>query len=114
MFLSNGSVPTIAEFAVCLEVPKSALCKLALEGYKYFLFIEVKSRAGVAEVALSTNEYRSARRLGGDYWLHVVQNCAETRELHPIWNSARLDWKQMVRLEHFHLGASTILEATRE
>jgi superfamily II DNA or RNA helicase len=32
-------------------------------------FIEVKGRAGVGVVALSENEYRTAQRLKGDYWL---------------------------------------------
>ena len=41
-------------------------------------FIEVKGRAGVGEVALSGNEYRTAQRLKKDYWLYVVFNCAGT------------------------------------
>ena len=32
-------------------------------------FIEVKGRAGVGEIALTSNEYRTAERLKKDYWL---------------------------------------------
>ena len=74
-------------------------------------FIEVKGRAGVAEVALSANEYKTAQRLAGDYWLYVVYNCAETPELHVIHDPARLGWKPVVRVEHYHLGAKEILSA---
>ena len=34
-------------------------------------FIEVKGRAGVGEIALSDNEYKTAERLKDDYWLYV-------------------------------------------
>jgi len=74
-------------------------------------FIEVKGRAGVAEVALSANEYKTAQRLGGDYWLYVVYNCAETPELHVIHDPARLGWKSVVRVEHYHLGARDLITA---
>jgi superfamily II DNA or RNA helicase len=77
-------------------------------------FIEVKGRAGVAEVALSANEYKTAQRLGGDYWLYVVYKCAETPELHPIQDPARLGWKPVVRVEHYHLGANEILRGADE
>ncbi|MBM4185615.1 MAG: DUF3883 domain-containing protein [Gemmatimonadetes bacterium] len=77
-------------------------------------FIEVKGRAGVAEVALSANEYKTAQRLGGDYWLYVVYNCAETPELHVIHDPARLGWKPVVRVEHYHLGANEILRGADE
>ena len=42
-------------------------------------FIEVKGRAGVGEVALSDNEYKTAERLKSDYWLYVVFNCGGRR-----------------------------------
>src|SRR5262249_14101751 len=37
-------------------------------------FIEVKGRATVAEIALTTNEYKTADRLKKDYWLYAVFN----------------------------------------
>jgi len=72
-------------------------------------FIEVKGRAGVGEVGLSSNEFRTAQRLGEDYWLYVVFNCAAQPELHPIQAPARLGWKVVVRVEHYHATASAIL-----
>ncbi len=71
-------------------------------------FIEVKGRAGVGEIALSANEYRTAQRLGKDYWLYAVFNCATTPELHTIQDPAQLDWQPVVQVEHFHIGASAI------
>jgi superfamily II DNA or RNA helicase len=75
-------------------------------------FIEVKGRAGVGEVALSANEYKTAQRLGGDYWLYVGYSCAEIPKLHVIHDPARLGWKPVVRVEHYHLGASEILRGS--
>ncbi len=40
-------------------------------------FIEVKGRAGVGEIALTANEYKTAGRLKSDYWLYAVFNCGE-------------------------------------
>ena len=76
-------------------------------------FIEVKGRARVGEVALSANEYNTAQRLGADYWLYVVYNCAEAPELYAIHDPARLGWKPVVRVEHYHLGATEILRGRR-
>lgn len=72
-------------------------------------FIEVKGRAGVGEVGLSSNEYKTAQRLGVDYWLYVVFNCAGTPELHPVQDPARLGWKPVVRVEQFLATPAAIL-----
>ncbi len=72
-------------------------------------FIEVKGRAGVGEVAVTTNEYRSAERLKDDYWLYVVFDCASTPKLHTIRNPARLGWRPIVNVEHFACDSQTIL-----
>jgi hypothetical protein len=77
-------------------------------------FIEVKGRAGVGEVALSANEYRTAQRLGADYWLYVAYKCGEKPELHMIHDPARLGWKPVVRVEHYHLGSNEILRSADE
>jgi superfamily II DNA or RNA helicase len=74
-------------------------------------FIEVKGRAAVGEIALSSNEHRTAQRLGEDYWLYVVFNCAATPELHTIRNPATLGWQPVVKVEHYHVPAKAILEA---
>lgn len=75
-------------------------------------FIEVKGRAGVGEVALTANEYRTAQRLGSDYWLYVVYNCANQPEIHPIQDPAQLGWQPIVKIEHYQISADAILGAS--
>jgi superfamily II DNA or RNA helicase len=77
-------------------------------------FVEVKGRGSVGEVALTANEYRTAQRLGADYWLYVVFDCAAAPELKPIQDPARLGWVAVVRVEHYHVTAQMILEAAGE
>ena len=54
-------------------------------------FIEVKGRFGIGEVALSSNEYKTAERLKNDFWLYVVYNCGSTPQVHPVQDPARVD-----------------------
>ncbi|HEY7153828.1 MAG TPA: helicase-related protein [Gemmataceae bacterium] len=75
-------------------------------------FVEVKGRAGVGEVILSDNEYRTAARLKKDYWLYVVFNCATKPKAHIVQDPARLGWKPLVKIEHYHLGADAIQQAS--
>ena len=77
-------------------------------------FIEVKGRAAVGEVALSSNEYKTAQRLKADYWLYVVFNCKTTPELHIVQDPARLGWKPVSRVEHYHAASATILGAVTQ
>ncbi|MGA1626126.1 MAG: protein NO VEIN domain-containing protein, partial [Prochlorothrix sp.] len=72
-------------------------------------FIEVKGRSGVGQVALSRNEFMTAERLKGDYWLYVVYNCATEPELHRIQNPAQLQWQPWMKVEHYQVGADAIL-----
>jgi len=74
-------------------------------------FIEVKGRAAIGEVGVTTNEYKTAERLKKDYWLYVVFNCKETPQIHIIQDPARLGWKPLVKIEHYHVAADKILEA---
>jgi superfamily II DNA or RNA helicase len=74
-------------------------------------FIEVKGRVQVGEVLLSTNEYRTAGRLKQDYWLYAVFNCATNPEIHVVQDPARLGWKPIVQVEHYHIGAKEILKS---
>ena len=77
-------------------------------------FIEVKGRAGVGEVGLSANEYKTAQRLRDDYWLYVVYNCkAEPLQIHLIHDPVRLGWKPIVRVEQYHLTAKDILTGAK-
>jgi hypothetical protein len=71
-------------------------------------FIEVKGRAGIGVVALSENEYRTAQRLKGDYWLYTVFNCAGTPELHTVQDPARLGWTPVLTVEHYQIAPSAI------
>lgn len=74
-------------------------------------FIEVKGRSGVGEVALTTNEYKTAERLKNDYWLYVVYNCATMPQVHVVRNPATLGWKPIVTVEHYLISAQTVKEA---
>jgi hypothetical protein len=77
-------------------------------------FIEVKGRAGVGEVALSGNEYRTAQRLKKDYWLYVVFNCAGTPAIHVVRDPAQLDWQAIVKIEHYQVKPQAILNGANE
>ncbi len=74
-------------------------------------FIEVKGRSQVGQVALTSNEYKTAERLQQDYWLYVVFNCATQPEVHPIQDPVRLGWEPLVKIEHYHVEAEKILTA---
>jgi superfamily II DNA or RNA helicase len=73
-------------------------------------FIEVKGRAAVGEIALTANEYKTAQRLGEDYWLYVVFNCASQPKVTLIRNPARFDWKPLSKIDCYRIGAETILK----
>ena len=75
-------------------------------------FIEVKGRAGVGEIALTSNEYRTAERLKNDYWLYVVFNCASKPEIHSIQDPSKLGWEPLVKIEHYHVDSEKILRAS--
>ncbi|MFC1888643.1 protein NO VEIN domain-containing protein [Thermodesulfobacteriota bacterium] len=77
-------------------------------------FIEVKGRSHVGEVALTSNEYKTAERLKKDYWLYVVFNCANEPEIHVIQDPAQMEWKPVVRVEHYLVGLKSLLEAASE
>lgn len=77
-------------------------------------FIEVKGRASVGEVALTDNEYKTADRLKGDYWLYVVYNCATLPELHPVNDPTRMDWVPRVRIEHYLVNPESILQFAQD
>lgn len=74
-------------------------------------FIEVKGRSTIGEIALTSNEYKTAERLQKDYWLYVVYNCAASPEVHRIQDPVKLGWEPLVKVEHYHVGAEKILEA---
>lgn len=73
-------------------------------------FIEVKGRAGKGDIALTSNEYKTAKRLREDYWLYVVFDCAAEPRIIPIQDPVRLGWKAIVKVEHYQMGSQEILE----
>lgn len=75
-------------------------------------FIEVKGRSGIGDIALTSNEYKTAERLGKDYWLYVVFNCTGKPELKIIQDPARLGWNPIVKIEHYYLNSEKVLKAT--
>ncbi len=77
-------------------------------------FIEVKGRAETGQVLLSTNEHKTAQRLGKDYWLYVVFNCSSEPELHRIQDPAQLGWQPIVKIEHYQVGANQIVGASAD
>ena len=77
-------------------------------------FIEVKGRAGIGEVGLTSNEYKTAERLKKDYWLYVVFNCSTEPNIHLVQDPAQLGWKPIVKIEHYHVSAKEILAADKK
>lgn len=77
-------------------------------------FIEVKGRSFIGEVALTSNEYKTAQRLKKDYYLYVVYNCASDPELHIIRDPAQLGWVPVVKVEHYQIKADEILNSTNK
>src|SRR6516164_6757077 len=77
-------------------------------------FIEVKGRAAIGEVALTANEYRTAQRLRKDYWLYVVFNCGGTSEVKLVQDPSTLEWEPLVKIEHYHVNPSAILDVASE
>ena len=74
-------------------------------------FIEVKGRSGVGEIALSSNEYKTAARLKQDYWLYVVYNCGSNPAVHVIRDPGKLGWREVMAVEHYSVPAAAILGA---
>ncbi|MFM7364287.1 MAG: helicase-related protein [Cuspidothrix sp.] len=73
-------------------------------------FIEVKGRANIGEVALTTNEYKTAARLKNDYWLYVVFNSAASPEVHTVQNPVKLNWQPFIKIEHYQLKTEDLLD----
>jgi hypothetical protein len=71
-------------------------------------FIEVKGRSDVGEIALTSNEYNTAKRLKRDYWLYVVFHCATQPSLNRLRDPAMLDWQPIVKIEQYRLRQDSI------
>jgi hypothetical protein len=67
-------------------------------------FIEVKGRARGGEIALTSNEYKTAQRLGRDYFLYVVLQCGTPKpSLNILQDPSKLDWQPIIKVEHYRL-----------
>jgi superfamily II DNA or RNA helicase len=72
-------------------------------------FIEVKGRCDTGEIALTSNEYNTAKRLRKDYWLYVVFHCGTPNpSLNALHDPAALDWQPIVMIEHYRLRQDSI------
>jgi hypothetical protein len=77
-------------------------------------FIEVKGRAGVGEVILSNNEYKTAQRLKEDYFLYVVYNCSSKPEIHIKQNPSTLGWVPIVKIvNHYTITPDKIRDGPK-
>jgi len=75
-------------------------------------FIEVKGRAGVGPISLTSNEFRTARRLGEDFWLYAVFDCgSEAPRMVRVQDPARIGWEPVVTIEHYTAEPRAIEEA---
>jgi superfamily II DNA or RNA helicase len=73
-------------------------------------FIEVKGRSAIGDVALTSNEYKTAQRLKNDYWLYVVFDCAGKPGINVVRDPAQLDWQPIVKIEHYQVKPQAILD----
>ena len=72
-------------------------------------FIEVKGRSHTGDIALTSNEYNTARRLRKDYWLYVVFHCGTPNPSLNILNDpSTLDWQPIVKVEHYRLRQDSV------
>jgi superfamily II DNA or RNA helicase len=72
-------------------------------------FIEVKGRSQTGDIALTSNEYKTAQRLKQDYWLYVVLHCGtSTPIVNVIRDPATLEWQPIVKVEHYRLRADSV------
>ncbi|MGA1976194.1 MAG: DUF3883 domain-containing protein, partial [Conexivisphaerales archaeon] len=74
-------------------------------------FIEVKGRSAPGIVAPTYNELATARRLGEDYWLYAVFDCATEPRLVRVRNPARLNWKPVVKIDHYEIDFKVLENA---
>ena len=77
-------------------------------------FIEVKGRSAIGEIALTSNEYKTAQRLKKDYWLYVVFDCAGTPGINVVRDPAQLDWQPIVKIEHYQVRPQAILDVAMD
>ena len=73
-------------------------------------FIEVKGRSQTGDIALTSNEYHTAKRLKKDYWLYVVFHCATQPSLNILRDPSTLDWQAIMQVEHYRLRQDSVTQ----
>ncbi len=68
----------------------------------------------MGQIGLTANEYKTAQRLKGDYWLYAVFNCGTQPELHMVQDPSKLGWEAVVQVEHYQIAPAKILAARSE
>ena len=68
--------------------------------------------AGPCVIESEDLQLRTAERLKADYWPYVVFHCGSASEVHVVRDPVRLGWEPLVKIEHYHVGAKSILEAS--
>jgi hypothetical protein len=72
-------------------------------------FIEVKGRSDVGEIAVTSNEYNTAKRLKNDYWLFVVFHCATPNpSLNILRDPSTLEWQPVTKIEQYRLRQDSL------
>ncbi len=75
-------------------------------------FIEVKGRAAIGEIALSSNEYKTSERLKKTTGSTLSSTAAPRLQSTSYQDPVRLGWEPIVKIEHFHVGADAVIRAT--
>ncbi len=71
--------------------------------------IEVKGLAATTgNILLTPNEFRVAEDRRDCYWLYIVTGCASALKLKLIKNPARLQWRDITKVQHYWLAVDTL------
>jgi len=74
-------------------------------------YIEVKGRAKIAPVSLTTNEWFKAKRFKGDYYLYAVLNCSKEPKLYTIQNPAeKFNPEEKMGVVRYEIAVNDIVE----
>ena len=109
--VEDVSTPPLAREAGLGDHPGFDLLAVRADGERRH--IEVKGRAGQADVWMEENEFRAACNLGADYWLYVVLDCATSvPRLSRVRNPfAKLLAKKTTRMR---ISAADVLSAAED
>ncbi len=72
----------------------------------------IKSTGHAGEIALTTNEYNTAKRLKNNYYLYILLRCISTPSLNLLQDSSTLDWQEVGKIEHYRLRRKALCAVT--